>query len=80
VAATRHQRGVEIPPLRQCVTPDFTRKTECISYVCQDQNFTQMIDNRVQYHNCNQNIQEFNDTIFIYYTQTGGHEGPNTKL
>jgi hypothetical protein len=29
------------------VTPGFTRKTECISYVRQDQNFTHMIDNRV---------------------------------
>jgi hypothetical protein len=29
------------------VTPDFTKKSECISYVCQDQKFTQMIDNRV---------------------------------
>jgi hypothetical protein len=29
------------------VTLDFTRKTECISYVCQDQNHTHMIDKRV---------------------------------
>jgi hypothetical protein len=29
------------------VTPDFTRKTECISYVRQDKNYTHMIDNRV---------------------------------
>jgi hypothetical protein len=29
------------------VTPDFTRKTECISYVRQDQNYTHMIEKRV---------------------------------
>jgi hypothetical protein len=32
---------------RQCVTPVFSKKTECISYVCQDHNFTHMIDSRV---------------------------------
>jgi hypothetical protein len=30
-----------------CVTPYFARKTECISYVRQDQNYTHMIDKRV---------------------------------
>jgi hypothetical protein len=29
------------------VTPDFPSKTECISYVCQDHNFTHMIDSWV---------------------------------
>jgi hypothetical protein len=29
------------------VTSDFTRKTECISYVRQDHNYTHKIDNRV---------------------------------
>jgi hypothetical protein len=32
---------------QQHVTPDFIRKTECISYVRQDQNYTHMIDKRV---------------------------------
>jgi hypothetical protein len=39
-AATRVRRAVS-------VTPDFTRKTGCISYVHQDQNYTHMIDKRV---------------------------------
>jgi hypothetical protein len=32
---------------QQHVTLDFIRKTECISYVRQDQNYTHMIDKRV---------------------------------
>jgi hypothetical protein len=46
------------------VTPDFPKKTKCISYVCQDQVYTHMIDvmSEISINN-NKNEQELNHYI-----------------
>jgi hypothetical protein len=53
------------------VTPDFPKKTKCISYVRQDQVYTHMIDvmSEISINN-NKNIQELHHYIIFYYTQT----------
>jgi hypothetical protein len=47
------------------VTPDFPKKTKCISYVRQDQVYTHMIDvmSEISINN-NKNVQELNQNIF----------------
>jgi hypothetical protein len=53
------------------VTPDFPKKTKCISYVRQDQVYTYMIDVMSEISiNSNKNVQELNHYIIFYYTQT----------
>jgi hypothetical protein len=53
------------------VTPDFPKKTKCISYVRQDQIYTHMIDVMSEISiNSNKNVQELNHYIIFYYTQT----------
>jgi hypothetical protein len=53
------------------VTPDFPKKTKCISYVRQDQVYTHMIDVMSEISiNSNKNVQELNHYIIFYYTQT----------
>jgi hypothetical protein len=46
------------------VTPDFSKKTKCISYVHQDQVYTHMIDVTSEISiNSNKNVQELNHNI-----------------
>jgi hypothetical protein len=46
------------------VTPDFPKKTKCISYVRQDQVYTHMIDVMSEISiNSNKNVQELNHYI-----------------
>jgi hypothetical protein len=46
------------------VTPDFLKKTKCISYVRQDQVYTHMIDVMSEMSiNSNKNVQELNHYI-----------------
>jgi hypothetical protein len=48
----------------QSVTPDFPKKTKCISYVRQDQVYTHMIDVMSEISiNSNKNVQELNHYI-----------------
>jgi hypothetical protein len=50
--------------LQSFVTPDFSKKTKCISYVCQDQVYTHMIDIMSEISiNSNKNVQELNHYI-----------------
>jgi hypothetical protein len=46
------------------VTPDFPKKTKCISYMCQDQVYTHMVDvmSEISVNN-NKNVQELNHYI-----------------
>jgi hypothetical protein len=48
------------------VTPDFPKKIKCISYVCQDQVYTHMIDvmSEISINN-NKNVQELNHYIIF---------------
>jgi hypothetical protein len=47
-----------------CVTPDFPKKTKCISYVRQDQVYTHMIDVMSEISiNSNKIVQELNHYI-----------------
>jgi hypothetical protein len=50
--------------LLTCVTPDFPKKTKCISYVCQDQVYTHMINvmSEISINN-NKSVQELNHYI-----------------
>jgi hypothetical protein len=59
------------------VTPVFPKKTGCISYVCQDHNFTHMIDSCVISRNNAQIVQK--RFINFYYTHEGRHEGLYTN-
>jgi hypothetical protein len=48
------------------VTPDFQKKTKCISYVRQDQVYTHMIDVMSEISiNSNKNVQELNHYIIF---------------
>jgi hypothetical protein len=51
-------------PSKQPVTPEFPKKTKCISYVRQDQVYTHMIDviSEISINN-NKNVQELNHYI-----------------
>jgi hypothetical protein len=51
-------------PLVRAITPDFPKKTKCISYVRQDQVYTHMLDVMSEISiNSNKNIQELNHYI-----------------
>jgi hypothetical protein len=53
-----------VVPTEDAVTPDFPKKTKCISYVCQDKVYTHMIDVKSEISiNSNKNVQEFNHYI-----------------
>jgi hypothetical protein len=55
-------RGLGTPLVS--VTPDFPKKTKCISYVRQDQVYTHMIDVMSEISiNSNKNVQELNHYI-----------------
>jgi hypothetical protein len=68
----RGSRGEEVHPPEEgrrhrqsaAVTPDFPKKTKCISYMCQDQVYTHMIDvmSEISINN-NKNVQELNHYI-----------------
>jgi hypothetical protein len=48
----------------EAVKPDFPKKIKCISYVCQDQVYTHMIDVMSEISiNSNKNVQELNHYI-----------------
>jgi hypothetical protein len=61
--------GIAAAPDR-AVTPDFSKKTKCISYVRQDQVYTHMIDVMSEISiNSNKNVQELDHHIIFFYTQ-----------
>jgi hypothetical protein len=59
-------RSLTAPAAWPCVTPDFPKKTKCISYVWRDQVYTHMIDimSEISINN-NKNVQELNHYIIF---------------
>jgi hypothetical protein len=59
-----HSKRINHQAQTYTVTPDFPKKTKCISYVRQDQVYTHMIDVMSEISiNSNKNVQELNHYI-----------------